>query len=146
MFVTPPILEFIDEDCYLSNFYLASFTWNRTTWGHSEGAYQASKATTLEDYNLFLDLSPGQAKRLGRKIKIRSDWEEVKRSLMYEIVLAKFSQNPDLAKKLIATGTARLEEGNLWGDKIWGICPPGSGLGQNLLGKLLMLIRSELGS
>lgn len=39
---------------------------------------------------------------------------------MEELVRAKFTQNPDLADKLLATGDAHLEEGNTWGDRIWG--------------------------
>ena len=49
---------------------------------------------------------------------------------MYEIVLAKFTQNPDLKKKLLATGDEHLEEGNTWGDTIWGTV---DGVGENRL-------------
>ena len=60
---------------------------------------------------------------------------------MYEIVLAKFTQNPDLKKKLLATGDEHLEEGNTWGDTIWGTV---DGVGENRLGKILMRVRDEL--
>ena len=60
---------------------------------------------------------------------------------MLEIVRSKFKQNKDLAKKLIETGDAYLEEGNWWGDKIWGVC---NGEGENRFGKILMQVREEL--
>ena len=60
---------------------------------------------------------------------------------MYEIVLAKFTQNPDLKEKLLATGDESLEEGNTWGDTIWGTV---DGVGENRLGKILMRVRDEL--
>lgn len=138
------ILEFKGDDRYLSNFFIASFVWNGTLWAHSEAAYQAAKATTREDYESFIQLKPGDAKRHGREITIRSDWEEVKYDIMREIVFAKFSQNPELKAKLLATGHALLEEGNNHRDQIWGVCPPRSGMGKNYLGKILMEVREEL--
>lgn len=86
--------------------------------------------------NEFYLLDPSEAKRLGRRVKLREDWEEVKELVMYEICYHKFSQNPDIRKMLLDTGDAELIEGNTWGDKI--------GVGENRLGKILMRIRNEL--
>ena len=60
---------------------------------------------------------------------------------MYEVVLAKLSQNEFLKQKLIATGCEWLEEGNTWGDRTWGTV---NGVGQNLLGHVLMTVWSVL--
>ena len=60
---------------------------------------------------------------------------------MYNTLVAKFTQNPDLAKKLLATGDALLIEGNTWNDRYWGVC---RGKGENRLGILLMLVREDL--
>lgn len=60
---------------------------------------------------------------------------------MYEICMAKFTQNEDLKEKLLATGNDILEEGNTWGDKVWGTV---NGVGENKLGKILMKVREEL--
>ena len=60
---------------------------------------------------------------------------------MKELLMAKFSQNEDLKKKLLDTGDATLIEGNTWGDKYWGVC---KGVGKNRLGELLMEVREEL--
>ncbi len=71
---------------------------------------------------------------------MRKDWEQVKVQIMKEICKAKFDQNEDLKKQLLATGRQTLEEGNTWGDRIWGTV---DGVGQNYLGKILMEIRKE---
>ena len=60
---------------------------------------------------------------------------------MREVVWAKFSQNPELGKKLLATGDRYLEETNWWGDRLWGVY---QGEGENLLGKILMETRARL--
>lgn len=60
---------------------------------------------------------------------------------MYEICKAKFTQNEDLKAKLLATGNDILEEGNTWGDRVWGTV---NGVGENRLGKILMRVREEL--
>ena len=60
---------------------------------------------------------------------------------MKEIIRRKFSQHPDLADKLVATGQKELQEGNNWGDTFWGIS---NGKGQNNLGIILMEVREEL--
>ncbi len=73
-------------------------------------------------------------------MKLRSDWEQVKVRIMKEICKAKFDQNETLRQQLLATGNEPLEEGNTWGDRIWGTV---DGVGQNHLGKILMEIRKE---
>ena len=73
--------------------------------------------------------------------RLRGDWEEVKDNIMYEICKAKFTQNEDLKEKLLATGNDILEEGNTWGDRVWGTV---NGVGENRLGKILMRVREEL--
>lgn len=81
------------------------------------------------------------AKREGYKVKLRENWEDIKIDVMYQIVLAKFSQNEFLKQKLIATGREWLEEGNTWGDRTWGTV---DGVGNNYLGKVLMTVQSVL--
>lgn len=143
--MTEPILEFKGENAYLSNFHRATLVWDGIYWPHTEAAYQAAKTLDRKTRILFSQMSnPGTSKREGKTVKLRPDWEEVKYELMKEIVLAKFEQNVDLQRKLLATGDAHLEEGNNHRDKIWGVCPPGSDDGLNLLGKVLMEVRDIL--
>jgi predicted NAD-dependent protein-ADP-ribosyltransferase YbiA (DUF1768 family) len=89
----------------------------------------------------FKNITPGQAKRLGRKITIRDDWSKVKLSIMYSLLIQKYS-NPPYKNMLIETGYIRIEEGNLWNDTFWGVCLE-TGKGQNNLGKMIMEIRKN---
>ncbi|MGN0180803.1 MAG: NADAR family protein [Candidatus Ornithomonoglobus sp.] len=97
---------------FLSNFYEASITFNGLTYGNAEAAFQAQKVLDNEERMKFCRLTPNIAKKRGRKVQLRTDWEEIKLELMYEIVKSKFEQNPKLAQKLLATGEQGLVEGN----------------------------------
>ncbi len=72
---------------------------------------------------------------------IRSDWDNIKFKMMLDIVSIKFLVNKDLAKLLLSTGDKELIEGNYWRDTYWGVY---NGIGKNLLGKILMKVRSDL--
>ena len=85
-----------------------------------------------------------QSKIAGKKLQLRPDWEQVKFGIMYLIVKEKFTQNQNLLILLKSTGDQVLEEGNIWHDTTWGICPPNSSIGQNWLGRILMQVREEL--
>lgn len=124
---------------FLSNFYNQQITYNSYVFENNEAAFQAAKCP----YRMseFVGLNPSDAKRLGRRVHLRADWEEVKDSVMYEVCRCKFTQNPELAQALIDTGDAILIEGNTWGDKVWGTV---DGVGENRLGKILMRIREEI--
>lgn len=135
------IREFRDEYFFLSNFYNAPVTWEGITYRNNEAAFQAAKCIDVRDRAKFSQLDASSAKRLGRQIPLRSDWEKIKFIVMQEICFAKFTQNPHLRAKLIATGSQYLEEGNTWGDRIWGTV---DGQGQNMLGKILMGVRAKL--
>lgn len=126
---------------FLSNFYEASVTVDGLTYKNNEAAFQAYKLLEVEKRVKFTEVDPSRAKQMGRNVQLRRDWEDIKYDAMYNCVKAKFEQNPDLAEKLIATGDAYLEEGNTWGDRIWGTV---NGIGQNHLGKILMRVRQEL--
>lgn len=126
---------------FLSNFYEVPVKYNGLTFKSNEAAFQAQKTLNQEERIKFTTLSPLDAKRLGRKVALRSDWEDVKIQIMYEICRAKFEQYPDLAQRLVETGDRTLIEGNDWNDTFWGVC---YGKGENNLGKILMRIREEL--
>lgn len=133
------ISTFKGDYFFLSNFYVVPVFYQGIRFESSEAAFQAAKCP--ERMQDFCGLNPQMAKRLGRRVALRPDWEEVKYNVMYQICKAKFLQNPELVKRLIETGDAELVEGNTWGDKVWGVC---NGAGENHLGKVLMRIREEL--
>ena len=126
---------------FLSNFYPVAIRYNWMVYGNAEAAFQAQKVLTDAERRPFISMSATNAKKYGRKVKLRPDWEDVKLVVMYDIVLAKFTQNPSLKEMLIATGNAELVEGNTWGDRYWGVC---NGTGSNYLGKILMAVREQL--
>ncbi len=127
---------FRDEFFFLSNFYLADFIYKGIKFTSSESAFQAMKCP--ERILEFAQLEPLKAKKLGREVLLRDDWNLVKEEIMFEVCYEKFTQNPPLKAKLIATGDMELVEGNTWGDCEWGVC---DGKGENKLGKILMNIR-----
>ena len=135
------INKFRGKYYFLSNFYEASIEFDGITYQNNEAAFQAQKVLNNSQKERFSNLNPQKAKKLGRQVKLRSDWEKVKDNYMYEICKAKFTQNPELAERLLATGEEKLVEGNKWNDTYWGVC---NGRGKNKLGKILMKIRSEL--
>ena len=100
---------------FLSNFSNHTVTFGGFTYKNSEAAFHAQKDPSRAAE--FVDLSPSQAKRLGRRVKLRADWEQVKDDIMFDIVMAKFQQHDGIRKRLIETEDADLEEGNTWGDK-----------------------------
>ena len=133
------IAAFRGDNYFLSNFSRSKIEFDGKIFYSAEAAFQGQKCPS-ETWK-FCSMSPQQAKKAGRKIQLRIDWEEVKDRLMLQIVRAKFTQNATLKKKLLATGDAELIEGNTWGDQYWGVC---NGKGENKLGKILMQVRDEL--
>lgn len=137
------ITSFRGEYDFLSNFYEAPVVFEGLRYLNNEAAFQAQKCLTEEEKHKFTYLAAAKAKREGRRVKLRPDWELVKVGLMEEIVRAKFKQNPHLATGLISTGDRKLIEGNTWHDTFWGV-DAATGEGENHLGKILMKIREEL--
>lgn len=136
---------FRNEFDFLSNLYPCEILDNNTgcTFHSAEALFQAYKTHDMNLRRQFALLSGSQAKQLGRKIKLRPDWERVKDMVMYAVIYLKFTQNPDLKEKLLATGDLHIEETNYWDDTYWGVY---NGEGKNRLGKLLMSLRNELAS
>jgi len=135
------IAGFVAEYRWLSNYYPCRVEWEGRVYGSSEAAYQSAKYPAAER-DVFTILDPDSARRFPRtKPYDRVAFQERKVSAMLAITWAKYSQNPDLAMKLLATGERYLEETNWWGDDTWGVY---QGKGENLLGKILMDIRARL--
>ncbi len=139
----PTVHCFRNEYRFLSNFWDAPVTYRGLTYQNAEAAFQAQKCQTEEEKVQFTTLRSNEAKRLGRYVQLRPNWENVKLPIMEEILRAKFTQNEDLRELLVATGDLVLEEGNSWGDTFWGVDAK-TREGRNHLGRILMRVRKEL--
>ena len=133
--------RFDGEYAFLSNYSASPFRINYVLFPTMEHYFQANKADNQNDYlHIAYAPTPGEAKRLGRKIQLRPNWEKIKDEVMLTGLRKKFA-DPELRSLLLATGDEELVEGNYWGDTYWGVC---NGVGQNKLGKLLMQVREEI--
>lgn len=131
---------------YMSNFYPSPITLKGMRWETTEHYFQAQKfvGTKYESY-IRKCKGPKKAADEGRRkdLPLRRDWEKIKDNVMRDAVRAKFTQHSDLRQWLLSTGDAKLvehtEKDTYWADG-------GNGSGKNMLGKILMEIRSELKS
>jgi ribA/ribD-fused uncharacterized protein len=140
------INKFDGPYAFLSNFYHSPIVYEGLEYPTVEHAFQAAKTLKVSERESIAALpTPGAAKRAGRQVALRKDWEEVKIDVMRECLKEKF-KDPVLFASLVATGDEELIEGNYWHDNFWGVCSceRSNGQGLNQLGKLLMELRAEL--
>ena len=140
------IKKFDGEYAFLSNFALSPIVYEGIVYPTVEHAFQAAKTLDMTQRFEIANLeTPGAAKRAGRQVKLREDWEEVKEQVMEDCLRAKF-QDPGLREQILLTGDEFLIEGTTWHDQYWGICTCDKcgGNGRNRLGYLLMKIREEI--
>jgi N-glycosidase YbiA len=144
---------------FLSHFWPSVIELDGETWPDVEHYYQAQKSDSVAYRNAIRAAqTPGHAKRLsaapdargkaGKQSWFRAngkeprpDWNEVKLDIMRRADWAKFSQNPDLAALLLATGDAELVEDSP-SDAFWGTGRDGTG--ENWAGRVIMEIRERL--
>lgn len=141
-------MQFRKKLAFLSNFYPSPIVWGDMSYPTVEHAFQASKtfASSVRE-RIRRTASAGMAKRLGRSLTLRKDWEEVKIGIMKELLALKFTQHSDLRHSLLATRSMKLVEGTWWHDNFWGDCycdDCKNKTGKNILGKLLMELRESL--
>lgn len=162
-----PILEFSGENRIYSNMYPAPVMWGDEVtpprlWPCNEVAYVAAKTKDaglreqiLKIYNEQVDPEAGAKaiKHFGRRgFQAHEGWNDAFRiQLMEELVRDKFSRNPILRAKLLATGDREIQEGNWWKDTFFGVSTrdyPEAGIrkgdGRNELGKIIMRTRDWL--
>lgn len=148
-----------DEDNgYLSNWYLSSFTVDGVAFSSMEQFMMYRKAICFGDEAVAAQIlstsDVAKIKSLGRQVSNydESMWNGIRQIVVYEGLLAKFSQNEELKGKLKATENAVLAECAVK-DRIWGIglsmkdpdrLNKAKWNGQNLLGYALMMVRERL--
>jgi N-glycosidase YbiA len=141
---TPIIREFSGEYRFLSNFWPCSVIYDGHIYHSVEHAYQAAKTLDLNERARVRNCSSsGSAKKEGRKLTLREDWNGVRLSIMWHLVFHKFFFNHDLEKRLLDTQDNALQEGNYWNDAFWGVDLK-TGKGENWLGRILMQVRDRL--
>ena len=135
---------FDNEYGWLSNFAEAKINYEGKIYPTVEHAFQAAKTLNEnEREKIRVSPTPGKAKRLGRKVTLRNDWESVKVDVMLELITDKF-KNPEFRQLLINTVGSNLVEGNQWHDNFWGNCSCDKcqhKVGENRLGNILMCVR-----
>ena len=147
-----------EENGYLSNWYPSSFTINGISYFSMEQYMMHRKAAFFSDDKIAAQIlgneDVAEIKTLGRLVSGYDDnlWSGVRQIVVYEGLLAKFSQNPELKEMLKGTGNAILAECAVK-DHIWGIglsmhdpdrLDRAKWQGQNLLGYTLMMVRERL--
>ena len=138
------INEFKGKYYFLSNFYNAPIMYEGLLYQNNESAFQSAKVTDIEKRKQFCSKDPSTAKKKGRNVTLRHDWEKIKANVG-EMIFINSDNDPcgcnDKAGRKLDTGDKELVEGNVWNDVYWGVC---RGRGKNMLGKILMKVRKEL--
>lgn len=147
-----------EENGFLSNWYLSEFVIDNQKFTSMEQYMMYKKAMCFNDIGIakqILEIDDvAKIKELGRKVSGYNDhiWNGVRQIIIYDGLIAKFTQNEELRARLLATDNAMLAECAVR-DCIWGIglsmtdskrLDMSEWRGQNLLGYALMLVRAKL--
>ena len=140
------VIGFYPREFYpLDNFSSFKVEWNGYLYSSLEEAYQAASFMTSDEdlvEKIKNSHSADEAQRIAyaNRNKQRKDWNEVKVSIMEELLRLKIEQNPYVLKKLLQTKDYLIVEDSpkdsFWG---WGLNRDG----ENNLGKLWMKLREE---
>ena len=130
-----------------SNFSRHPITLDGILWPTTEHYFQACKFTEQADIDAVREAkTPFLAAQIGRERhrSFRSDWDQARDPVMLEALRAKFTQHEDLRTLLLSTGEARLVESATVDNEVNRLWGEVNGRGQNMLGQLLMELRTNL--
>lgn len=138
------IKEFQGEYRWLSNFAPCKIILDDKEYPSVEHAYMSAKSNDEAWKKMCQDKNniAGTIKKLSKTIKLIENWDTIKFDVMRKCLEQKYNQEP-YKSKLKYTKNEFIQEGNMWGDKVWGICLK-TGKGENNLGKIIMEIRNSL--
>ncbi|WP_414579655.1 NADAR family protein [Anabaena sp. CCY 9402-a] len=110
------ITRFSGNYAFLSNFWHCKIIFEGIEFPSVEHAFQAAKTSHPNEREMLrLAATPVKAKRIGRKVTLRHDWEKVKIEIMHGFLVQKFTQDETLREMLLATDDLEIIEGNNWG-------------------------------
>lgn len=136
------ISEFKGEYHWLSNMTsIQQFVIDGIAYNTVENFYQGQKTESKGQRITIARMNPYESKQYGGRVEIRKDWDSIKQHVMLQGLKRKFEQKKFL-NLLVNTGTMYISEGNFHGDTYWGVCKK-TGRGRNILGKLLIAIRTQ---
>lgn len=133
-------MKFRDKYSFLSNMYYTDIPYEGLVYPSVENAYQASKCVNEVDKIPFQTYTPVEAKKAGKKVQMKENFNDNRIKIMQELIDIKFINNINLAEKLVSINEPIVEE-NTWNDTFWGVC---NGIGDNNLGKCLENTKQRL--
>jgi hypothetical protein len=143
--------------CY-SQWAMRSFELDRNLFNCCEQYMMYKKAKLFGDHEsamkIWSSCDPSIQKKLGRKVKNfdKDKWEAIAKEVVYDANYAKFTQNEDCLKELMASGDKIIVEASPY-DCIWGIgmscddpgiTDPKNWRGTNWLGEAIMKVRENI--
>jgi ribA/ribD-fused uncharacterized protein len=118
------------------------------TYPTVEHVFQAAKTTDPAiRATIAAAKTPSEAKRLGRAAPLRDGWIQMRDTVMWRALEIRWGREP-YRSRLLATGDQPLVEWTTWHDTYWGVCtcPKHNGAGENMLGRLLVMLRDQFRS
>lgn len=143
---------FRGEYYFLSNMFECPVEYDGLRYRSSEAAFQAQRCFDKNERVKFTSMTGFEAKAYAKELwkqglALSDRGSDQILRIMYDVCLAKFTQNPELKTRLLSTGTTPLIEENWWHDNFWGACNCNKCRlkdRKNYMGKILMRIRREL--
>lgn len=131
-----------------SNLFRRSIEFDGEVFPTSEHAYQAGKARKPEVRRWLMEApTPALLAMAAHGLyywDVAPGWSSTKFDRMRRVLRAKFTQHEDLRTLLLSTGDARLVESATVDNEVNRLWGEVNGVGRNMLGQLLMELRSEL--
>ena len=132
---------FRDKLWFLSNMCKVDVSYEGEVYQCVESAFQAAKCKNKKDRLKFVALNGFEARKLGKEVAIKKNWNDIRIDVMRGLLVQKFnSVTEPWFGEWLGKVEGKIAEDNWWGDTFWGRV---NGTGANHLGRLLMEIRDS---